>query len=131
MSASLGFLSALTKLLASVSVYEFVACGVSRVGATKIHMSRDKSNGMVLGLRQILRLVPFVTVALAAIAMVLSRNLSAATSVRLLWGVGLPGPVSFLLVPGFLLSAALLGSYVSARRAGHADPMLALRHEWV
>jgi hypothetical protein len=101
------------------------------VGATRIHMSRDKSNGMVLGLRQILRLVPFVTAALAAIAMVLSRNLSAATSVRLLCGIGLSSPVSFLLVPGFLLSAALLASYVSARRAMHADPMLALRHEWV
>jgi hypothetical protein len=131
MSASSGFFSALTKLLARVGVYEFVACGASRVGASSIHMSRDKSNGMVLDLRQILRSVPLVAGALAAIAMVLSRNLSAATSVRLLWGVGLSGPVSFLLVPGFLLSAALLASYVSARRAGHVDRMLALRPEWV
>jgi hypothetical protein len=131
MSASLRFLTALTKLLASISVYEFVTCGASRVGAINIHMSGDKSNGVVLGLRQILSGVPFVTVALAAIAMVLSRNLSAATSVRLLCGIGLPDPVSFLLLPGFLLSVALLASYVSARRAGHVNPMLALRHEWV
>lgn len=131
MSAILRFLCALTKLLAGVSVYEFVACGTSRVGASSIHMSRDKSNGMVLGLRQVLRSVPFVTVAFAAFATVLSRNLSAPTSVRLLWGVGLSGPVSLLLVPGFLLSAALLASYVPARRARHVDRMLALRPEWV
>jgi hypothetical protein len=131
MIASLRFLTALTKLLASVSVYEFVACGVSRVGATRIHMSRDKSNGMVLGLLQVMRPMPLVAVALAAIGEVLSRNLSAATSVRLLCGIGLSGPVFFLLVPGFLLSVALLASYVPVRQATHVNPMLALRHEWV
>jgi putative ABC transport system permease protein len=131
MIASLRFLNALTKLLAGLSVYGLVACGVNRVEAIRIHMSRDKGNGMVLGLCEVMRPVPLAAVALAAIAEVLSRNLSASTSVRLLWGVGLSGPVSFLLVPGFLLSVALLASYVPARRATHVDPRLALRHEWV
>jgi hypothetical protein len=131
MSVSFGFLTTLTKLLPGVGVYELVPCDVSRVGATRIHMSRDKSNGMVLGLLQVMRPMPLVAVALAAIGEVLSRNLSAATSVRLLCGIGLPDPVSFLLLPGFLLSVALLASYVPVRQATHVNPMLALRHEWV
>lgn len=133
MIAALRFLSAITKLLARVSVYELVPCAVCRrareVGIRMVHATNKLDITMPV---QRNTMPPVALGALFALACAgnLSMNLSAAIFVRLLCGIGLPGPVSFLLVPGFLLSAALLVSYVAARRVTH-DSMLALRHEWV
>lgn len=134
MSAALRFLNALTKLLARVSVYELVPCVVSRrareVGIRMV-LATNKLDITMPVLRNAMRPVVLAAFFALACAGVLSMNLSAAICVRLLCGIGLPGPVSFLLLPGFLLSLALLASYVPARRALHVNPMLALRHEWV
>jgi hypothetical protein len=135
--ASFRFLTALTKLLARVSVYELVPCVVSRrareVGIRMVLATNKLDTTMPVPRRAIWPAKIGTPVALAfcvTIAGILSRNLSSDIFVRLLCGIGLPGPVSFLLVPGFLLSAALLLSYVAARRVTD-DSMLALRHEWV
>jgi len=133
MIAALRFLTALTKLLARVSVYELVPCVVSRrareVGIRMV-LATNKLDTTMPVLRNAVRLVELGALFALACAGIFSMNLSAAMFVRLLCGSGLPDPVSFLLVPGFLLSAALLVSYVAARRVTH-DSMLALRHEWV
>jgi hypothetical protein len=133
MIAALRFLTAVTKLLARVSVYELVPCAVYR-------RAREVGIRMVLATNKIEITMPVLPNAIRPVALsalfalacagIFSMNLSAAIFVRLLCGIGSPGPVSFLLVPGFLLSAALLLSYVAARRVT-PDSMLALRHEWV
>jgi ABC-type lipoprotein release transport system permease subunit len=57
-----------------------------------------------------------------------SMNLSTALFVRLLCGIGRLVAVSFLLVPGLLLSGDFLASYIPSWRARHVDLMLALRY---
>lgn len=55
-------------------------------------------------------------------AFVLTRFLSG-----LLFGVEATDPLTFLAVPGLVLLAALLASWVPAHRATEADPMSILR----
>jgi hypothetical protein len=111
--------SPLAKLLAAGDVYGFVPCDVSRpvrgVGIT-----------MVLGAFNLI-----IFARCAAFAGVPAMNLSASISVPLFDGIGRLDPVFFLLVPGFLLSAAFLASYILVRRARHMHPVLALRCEEV
>jgi ABC-type lipoprotein release transport system permease subunit len=45
------------------------------------------------------------------------------------YGVGVVDPISFLLVTLALLAAALVASFMPARRAASVDPMIALRQE--
>jgi hypothetical protein len=133
MSASLRFLNALTKLLAGISVYGFVPCDVnrrSREVGIRMALATNNLDTTMPVLRNAMRPVALAALFALPCAGIFSMNLSDAIFVRLSCGSGLADPVSFLLVPGFLLSAALLISYVAARRVTD-DSMLALRHEWV
>jgi len=47
----------------------------------------------------------------------------------LLYGVGTLDPISFVGVAIAFAAAAVLASYIPARRAASIDPMAALRHE--
>jgi ABC-type antimicrobial peptide transport system permease subunit len=47
----------------------------------------------------------------------------------LLFGISRFDPVAYIAVVVFLMSVALLASYLPARRALRIDPMAAIRHE--
>ena len=127
-----GVLSALALLLASIGVYGLVSYVVSRrvreIGI-RMALGANRRDVMILVLRQAMR--PVVVGALIGLVCcaALCWVLSAVSSERLLYGISPVDPVSFLVVPGFLLSAAFLACYIPARRAMCVDPTVALRYE--
>lgn len=132
-----GVLSAVALLLASIGIYGTVSYVVSRrVREIGIRMAIGANRHDVLSLILLQAIRPVAvgaiigTVCCAAIAQISSAALSAVQlPVDLLYGMSPLDPLSFLLVPGFLLIVALLASYIPARRATRVDPMVALRHE--
>jgi macrolide transport system ATP-binding/permease protein len=135
-SALSGVLSVLALVLSSIGVFGLVSYVVSRrvreIGI-RMALGADKRDVMILVLRQALR--PVATGAIlgiaccGALAWIVSTALPKNISGRFLYGISPLDPVSFLLVPGFLLCVAILASYIPARRAMRVDPMVALRYE--
>jgi len=71
-----------------------------------------------------------LVLALAGIAVGLAGAMAAARLVRaLLFGVSATDPVTYVAVAGVLGLVVLLASYLPARRAASADPLVALREE--
>jgi putative ABC transport system permease protein len=75
-------------------------------------------------LRQSLRLV-LVGLGIGLVAALIATRLMA----TLLYGVGANDPSTYVMVILLLGGAALLASWVPARRAMNVDPMVALRYE--
>jgi putative ABC transport system permease protein len=68
--------------------------------------------------------------ALAGVAIGLVLAFGATRALRgLLFGVGTTDPLAFAAAPALLVAAALLASWLPARRAARVDPMVALREE--
>jgi macrolide transport system ATP-binding/permease protein len=122
-----GSLGALGLLLAGVGVYGVVSYAVSRrtreIGI-RMTLGADGRDVMRLMLRQSMRPVliggAIGIAACAGVSWVLSS---------MLFGISAHDPIAFVLVPVFLLSIALLASYVPARRATKVNPVVALRYE--
>ncbi len=119
--------AAIALLLASVGIYAVVAHSVSRrtpeigirmaIGAT----ARDV---LQLILRQGMPPVAIgLTIGLAA-SLALNRLLKAE-----LVQVSPSDPLTFVVASGTLISAAMLGCLIPARRAMRVDPAVALRHD--
>jgi len=131
-----GFLSGLALLLAAMGVYGLVSYVVSRrvreIGI-RMALGADNRDVMALVLRQAMR--PVVIGALigiagcAAVSWALTTILPLDVSLRFLYGISPVDPAAFFGIPGFLLSVAVLASYIPARRAMKVDPMVALRYE--
>jgi macrolide transport system ATP-binding/permease protein len=124
LSAALG---ALALLLALIGVYGMVSYSVSRsVREIGIRMALGATTSEVMRqvLRQAMRPVAIgglIGVAgSAAVSWVLSS---------MLFGLSAHDPVAFLCVPLLLLIAAVLASYLPARKATRVDPVVALRYE--
>jgi putative ABC transport system permease protein len=122
-----GVLGALALLLASIGVYGVVSYGVSRrtreIGI-RMTLGADGRDVMRLLLRQAMR--PVVIGALIGVACCAGVSQVLA---RVLYGMGSHDPIAFIGVPLFLMSVALLASYIPARRASKVDPVVALRYE--
>jgi putative ABC transport system permease protein len=114
-------------LLATVGLYAIVAYGVSqRTQEIGVRVTLGASAGSILrmvftsGMRQAaIGLVLGLAVAFG-VSRVLSANLV---------GVSPTDPLTFGIVAGVLLSAAILGCTLPAHRAMRVDPAVALRHE--
>jgi putative ABC transport system permease protein len=118
---------AIALLLASVGVYGVLSYSVSQrtqeIGV-RVALGAAKRDVMRLVLGQGLRL------ALAGIFVGILGAFGATRFIRtLLYNVTPTDPVSFGGVAIFLISVALLASYVPARRAMAVDPIVALREE--
>nr|MDQ3314720.1 ADOP family duplicated permease [Verrucomicrobiota bacterium] len=123
----LAVFAGIAMILAGIGIYGVIAYSVTqRTREFGIRMALGAQRGQMLGmvLRQSLILVAVgLAIGLAA-ALAATRVMS-----TLLYGVS-ANDSSIYLAVGFLLGgAALLASYIPARRAMRVDPMIALRYE--
>jgi putative ABC transport system permease protein len=122
-----GFFGITALLLATAGVFGVMAYSVSRrTREIGVRIALGAGSGDVLGmiLSQGLRTI-FIGVAIGiAGSLALTRTVES-----LLFGVTATDPLTFGGVTLFLVAAALLASYIPARRATKVDPMIALRYE--
>jgi predicted permease len=112
-------------LLASIGIYGLLAYMVGQ-------RSREIGLRLALGASRadILKLILGKGVVLAGIGVVAGVMLSASTAsmmAAVLYGVRPHDPTVFLVVPLLMFVVAALASYIPARRATKADPVIALR----
>ena len=120
-------LAVVALVLALVGVYGVVSYSVSqRTQEIGIRMALGAANGDVVTMvvQQSGRVVAIGVVIGVLVAAAMSRGLSI-----FLFGVSPFDPVTLTLVPLALAGAALLASYLPARRATRVDPLSALRAE--
>ncbi|CAN5602931.1 ABC transporter permease [soil metagenome] len=123
----LGVFATVAMLLAALGIYGVIAYSVAqRTREIGIRMAlgaqRTQMVGMVL--RQSLTLVA-VGLVIGVVASLAGTRLMSS----LLYGVGATDVSTYAFVVALLGGAALLASYIPARRAMRVDPMVALRHE--
>ncbi len=123
----LAVFAGIAMILAGIGIYGVIAYSVTqRTREFGIRMALGAQRGQMLGmvLRQSLILVAVgLAIGLAA-ALAATRVMS-----TLLYGVGANDSSIYLAVVFLLGGAALLASYIPARRAMRVDPMIALRYE--
>jgi putative ABC transport system permease protein len=114
-------------MLALAGVYGVMSYTVARRRrelGIRIALGARAANVLGLVLRRGLRIALTGVVVGLAGALALTRLLGG-----VLWGVSVTDPFTFLVAPLLLAGAALLASYVPARRAARVDPMVTLRSE--
>jgi macrolide transport system ATP-binding/permease protein len=124
LSGALGFLAL---LLASTGIYAVIAYAVTqRTREIGIRVALGAQNNDVLGLllREGMRLVG-AGVAIGLLASIGGSRLLS----KFLYGLSAFDGLAFAGVSVLLAAAALLASWIPARRAIRVDPMVALRHE--
>ena len=123
----LGIFAGLAVCLALAGVYGVMSYVVGqRANEIGLRMALGASPG------EILRLVLRQALALAGAGIVIGFAGAAAVTrllTSMLFGVKPTDPATYAAVIGIVLAAALLASYVPARRAMRVDPMVALRYE--
>jgi putative ABC transport system permease protein len=122
-----GVFAGLALALASIGIYGVLAYLTSqRVPEIGVRMALGATAGdvMAMVLRQSLGMV-FIGVAVGVAASVTAGRVLQ----RLVEGMQPTGPSTFVLMVGVLILAALLASFVPARRASRVDPISALRQD--
>jgi predicted permease len=125
--AVLGVFGVLGLVLAAVGMYGVMSYSVSQ-------RTREIGIRMAIGAarREVVSLVmrQGMTLVLLGAAIGLAGALAAARLLHgILYGAGGIDLVAFTVVPGVLLSVAMLAIWIPARRAANVDPMRALRSE--
>jgi putative ABC transport system permease protein len=123
----LGGFAATALLLAALGIYGVIAYSV-------VQRTRELGIRMALGARgaDVLRLVlrQGMVPVLAGLALGLGAAAAASRVLRgLLYGVGTTDLITYVGVAAFLSAVAVVASYLPARRAALADPVVALRNE--
>ena len=123
----LGIFATVAMLLAAIGIYGVIAYSVTqRTREIGIRMALGAQRTQMLGmvLRQSLTVVTIGLVIGLLAAFAATRLLAS-----LLYGVGANDILTYATVVLLLSAAALLASYIPARRAMRVDPMVALRYE--
>jgi putative ABC transport system permease protein len=123
----IGSFAALALVLAAAGIFGVISYSVSRrtheIGI-RIALGASAANVTRLILGESARLVLIGLAVGVPIALGLGRFLAS-----LLFGIRASDAATFLAVGFLLFAVATLAAYAPARRATHADPMTALRHE--
>ena len=123
----LGIAGAMALALGMIGIYGVVSYTVSqrtREIGIRVALGAPAGNVLQLVLGQSARII-FAGVGIGvAVALGLTELMRS-----LLFGVSPRDPLTFAAVAGLLIVAALLASYIPARRAMRIDPIVALRHE--
>jgi putative ABC transport system permease protein len=122
-----GVFAAAALILAVVGLYGVVAFSVTRrtreIGV-RMALGAHRGNIMLLVLGEAGRMATFgVAIGIAA-SFAITRLISS-----LLFGIRATDPLTFVALAALLSLAALVASYIPARRAMRVDPMVALRYE--
>lgn len=126
-AALLGVFGLLALLLASVGIYGVTSYAVAqrtREMGIRAALGATARDLVTLVARQSMRVVTMgaaigLLLALAAARLLISQ----------LYGVSATDPLTFVLMPAFLLGVALLATLIPARRATRVDPSVALRSD--
>ncbi len=123
----LGVFAGLSLLMAVIGLYGVISYAVTqRTQELGVRMALGAQTGEIMRLvvGQGMRLAALGAVAGLIVALIASRMLR-----NQLFGISSFDPVTFALMAAVLVAAALLASYIPARRATRVDPMVALRYE--
>jgi len=123
----LGVFASAAMALAAIGIYGVIACSVTQ-------RTREIGIRMALGAQRTQMLQMILRQSLSVVAIGLTIGLLAAFAgtrllASLLYGVGANDIFTYASVVLLLGGAALLASYIPARRAMRVDPMVALRYE--
>jgi putative ABC transport system permease protein len=123
----LGVFAGVALVLAAIGIYGVIAYSVAQ-------RTREIGIRMALGAQRTQMLQMILRQSLSVVAIGLTTGLLAAFGTTrllasLLYGVGANDIVTYASVVFLLGGAALLASYIPARRAMKVDPMIALRYE--
>jgi len=122
-----GLFAAVALALATVGIYGVVAFSVARrtqeIGI-RMSLGAPRSNILRLVLGEGARMAALGVLIGIAASLAITRLIS-----TLLFGITATDPLTFAGVAALLSAAALLASYIPARRATRVDPLVALRYE--
>ena len=127
MGELLGIFAGLALILAAVGIYGIIAHGVTQRAhemGIRMALGAEKASVLRMVVGEGMRLTVFGLLIGLVFAYPLPRLFGAAFE-----GFAVHPSWIFVLAPGLVAIAALLASYIPARRATRVDPMVALRYE--